>query len=149
MKAKYVHTNIVAKDWQRLAGFYTELFGCAFVPPERDYRGQKLDAGTGLRDTRVRGVHLRLPGYDENGPTIEIYSYNRLEPRPETAINRPGFGHIAFEVDNVEAAYNEVVQHGGQPVGKIVTLTTKAGTRVTWCYMTDPEGNVIELQSWA
>jgi len=30
-----------------------------------------------------------------------------------------------------------------------VTLTTKIGTKVTWCYMTDPEGNVIELQSWS
>jgi catechol-2,3-dioxygenase len=30
-----------------------------------------------------------------------------------------------------------------------VTLTTAAGTKVTWCYVTDPEGNIIELQSWA
>jgi hypothetical protein len=26
---------------------------------------------------------------------------------------------------------------------------TSAGSRVTWCYVADPEGNVIELQSWA
>jgi hypothetical protein len=30
-----------------------------------------------------------------------------------------------------------------------VTLTTATGARVTWCYVTDPEGNIIELQSWA
>jgi len=30
-----------------------------------------------------------------------------------------------------------------------VTLTTAAGKRVTFCYVTDPEGNIIELQSWA
>jgi hypothetical protein len=34
-------------------------------------------------------------------------------------------------------------------VGEVVTLETAAGTRVTWCYVTDPEGNVLELQSWA
>ncbi len=37
---------------------------------------------------------------------------------------------------------------GGKPVGKVVTLTTAIGARVTWCYVADPEGNMIELQSW-
>jgi hypothetical protein len=41
------------------------------------------------------------------------------------------------------------VAAGGAPVGEIVTLATAAGTRVTWCYMTDPEGNIVELQSWS
>ena len=40
-------------------------------------------------------------------------------------------------------------QTGGTAVGEIVSLTTAAGARVTWCYVTDPEGNVIELQSWS
>jgi catechol-2,3-dioxygenase len=30
-----------------------------------------------------------------------------------------------------------------------VTLAAAAAARVTWCYVTDPEGNIIELQSWA
>ena len=29
------------------------------------------------------------------------------------------------------------------------TLTTATGSNVTWVYVTDPEGNVIELQSWS
>jgi SAM-dependent methyltransferase len=29
-----------------------------------------------------------------------------------------------------------------------VTVTVADGAQVTWCYVTDPEGNVIELQSW-
>ena len=37
---------------------------------------------------------------------------------------------------------------GGKPVGEIVALTTATGGMVTWCYVTDPEGNMIELQSW-
>jgi predicted enzyme related to lactoylglutathione lyase len=149
MKAKYVHTNLIAKDWQKLAQFYTDVFGCVFVPPERDFQGNELDSGTGLKGAHLTGAHLRLPGYGENGPTIEIFHYDQLEPRPETAVNRPGFAHIAFEVDNVEAARREVETHGGGMVGEIVTLMTKIGTKVTWCYVTDPEGNVLELQSWA
>ena len=149
MKAKYVHTNIIAEDWQKLANFYTRVFGCVIVPPERDYSGEALDAGTGLVNAHLRGVHLRLPGWGEDGPTVKIYSYDALEPRPQLAVNRPGIGHMAFEVDDVNAASKEVIAHGGRTVGEIITLTTKVGTKVTWCYMTDPEDNIIELQSWA
>ncbi|MCC6312340.1 MAG: VOC family protein, partial [Trueperaceae bacterium] len=34
-------------------------------------------------------------------------------------------------------------------VGEIVTLARSNGAKVTWCYVTDPEGNIIELQSWS
>lgn len=126
-----------------------DVFNCSPVPPERDYQGDKLDAGTGLTGAHLTGIHLRLPGYDENGPTLEIFNYNQLEPSLEAKINRPGFGHIAFEVDDVGEAYNIVKENGGNGIGEIITLATKTGAKVTWCYMTDPEGNIIELQSWS
>jgi len=149
MQAKYAHTNLIANDWKKLAKFYTDVFGCVFVPPERDYQGAELEAGTGLKGARMTGVHLRLPGHGDQGPTLEIYSYNQLEPRSITAVNRPGFAHLAFEVDNVEAARREVQVHNGGVVGEIVSLTTAIGTKVTWCYVTDPEGNILELQAWS
>jgi predicted enzyme related to lactoylglutathione lyase len=92
---------------------------------------------------------LRLPGYDESGPTLEIYNYDQLEETNVPAVNRPGFGHIAFEVDDVIEARQLVEANGGGVIGEIVTLTTKTGSKVTWCYMTDPEGNIIELQTWS
>jgi len=52
-------------------------------------------------------------------------------------------------VDDVPSAREAVLAAGGQAVGEIVTLKTAAGTRVTWVYVTDPEGNIIELQSWS
>ena len=149
MSTKYVHTNLIAEDWKKLANFYTEVFGCSFVPPERDYQGNELDAGTGLKGVHLVGAHLRLPGYDDNGPTLEIYNYNQLDSRQPTAVNRPGYGHLAFEVDDVHEMQKTVEANGGGAVGEVVTLTTKVGTKVTWCYMTDPEGNIIELQSWS
>ena len=149
MQAKYVHTNLIARDWKKLASFYTDVFGCILVPPERDYQGDALDAGTGLQGAHLTGAHLRLPGYDETGPTLEIYHYDQLSDAQAPAVNQPGFGHIAFEVNDVTEARQLVEANGGGAVGEIVTLTTKAGTKVTWCYMTDPEGNIIELQSWS
>ena len=146
--ARYVHTNLIAHDWQSLAAFYQTVFGCTVVPPERDFQGADLDAGTGLSGAHLRGVHLRLPGYGDNGPTLEVFNYNALTDRSATAVNRPGFGHIAFSVDDVIAAREIVCANGGQPIGEVVTLTIATGAQVTWCYVTDPEGNIIELQAW-
>ena len=147
--ARYGHTNLIAHDWRRLASFYETLFGCELVPPQRDYAGPTLEAGTGVRGASVHGVHLRLPGHGDDGPTLEIYTYSAEADGPPPAVNRPGFGHIAFQVDSVEDARREVLAAGGRPVGEIVTLTTATGARVTWCYVTDPEGNIVELQSWS
>lgn len=147
--AKFVHVNLVARDWQALAGFYQEVFGCVPVPPERDFQGEKLEAGTGIPGAHLRGMHLRLPGWGENGPTLEIFNFNLLEERQKTAVNRPGFGHIAFSVEDVGMARQAVLEAGGAPVGEIVTLQVATGAKVTWCYLADPEGNVVELQSWS
>ena len=96
----------------------------------------------------MEGEHLRLPGLGSNGPTLEIFQYTELADVDSKAVNRPGFAHIAFLVGDVHAAREEVFANGGQPIGEIVTLETSNGARVTWCYVSDPEGNVIELQSW-
>jgi predicted enzyme related to lactoylglutathione lyase len=146
--ARYVHTNLIARDWKALANFYESLFGCVQVPPERNYSGSALEAGTGIVDSSLCGVHLRLPGFGPDGPTLEIYSYSHFSDSPPPAVNRPGLAHLAFEVISVEDAQKQVLAAGGKPVGEIVTLTTAGGKQVTWCYVTDPEGNIIELQSW-
>ena len=148
MQAKYAHTNLIAHDWRRLAAFYTAVFGCTVVPPERDYRGAEIEAVTGIPGVHLQGVHLRLPGYSEGGPTLEIFQYNTTAPGGPPALNRPGFAHIAFEVEDVAAAREQVLAHGGSAIGEVVTLTTRAGKRVTLCYVADPEGNGIELQRW-
>lgn len=149
INAKYVHTNLIAKDWRALSEFYINLFGCVPVPPERNYSGEGVEKGTGIKSVILQGVHLRLPGYDENGPTLEIFSYNPVSERTEKLVNHPGFGHIAFEVKNVLEAQQKVLNSGGKKIGELVTLTTSDNRKVTWCYVADPENNLIELQSWS
>ena len=108
-----------------------------------------MNAGTGIPGVHVRGMHLRLPGYGENGPTLEIFTYDPMMEKGDLCINQPGFGHIAFSVDDVQKAHETVLQAGGQALGEIVTVQIATGDKVTWCYVTDPEGNFIELQSWS
>jgi len=149
IKAKYVHTNIVAQDWKRLAHFYEQVFGCTLVPPERKLSGRWLEEGTGIPDAQIRGVHLRFPGHGNDGPTLEIFQYNHQEDRLDTAINRPGFAHIAFAVDDIETARNTVIEAGGKIIGKTVSLEVSGAGKVTFVYLTDPEENIIELQHWS
>jgi len=149
IEARFGHVNLVAADWRMLADFYERVFGCVFVPPERDLGGPVFEAGTGVPGATVRGAHLRLPGLGENGPTLEIFQYGAGPERPAVAINRPGFGHIAFAVLDVAAAREAVLAKGGGVIGEIVTTGTSDGRRVTWTYLTDPEGNILELQAWS
>lgn len=145
--ARYVHTNLVARDWRALAAFYERVFGCTPVPPERHFSGPALEAGSGVSGATLGGVHLRLPGHGD-GPTLEIFTYTPALPSAPPQVNRPGFGHIAFQVASVLEAREEVLREGGTPVGEVVELTTADGRQVVWCYVRDPEGNVVELQSW-
>ena len=149
IKAKYKHTNIVAQEWRKLAEFYQRIFGCVPVLPERASTGEWVERCTGVPGAEVSGIHLRLPGYGDDGPTLEIFQYNRAQKRAETAINRPGLAHLAFEVDDVEAARDAVIAAGGARVGDLVTAEIPGAGRITFVYLTDPEGNIIELQKWA
>ena len=79
MSIRYTHINIVSADWKKLVKFYQEVFGCIPIPPERDYSGTWLDRGTGVNKAHLKGMHLRLPGTGENGPTLEIFEYENNE----------------------------------------------------------------------
>ena len=149
IRAKYVHTNLIARDWKKLAQFYSKVFGCEPKGPERDMAGAWLDGLTSLRNAHLRGVHLRLPGYGDNAPTLEIFGYDQLIDADLPGINRSGFAHIAFGVDDVDQALQAVIASGGSTVGEIaMTQVNRLGVlRVV--YARDPEGNIIELQKWS
>lgn len=147
--AKYAHTNLIARDWHALAWFYQTVFGCMPIPPERNFTGPDLEAATGIPGAQLRGIHLRLPGLGAGELSLEIFEYGPAVAGVMSTVNRLGFGHIAFSVTSVYEAREQVLMHGGASVGEIVSLTTATGTIVTWCYVSDPEGNVIELQSWS
>lgn len=149
IEARFGHVNLIARDWRRLADFYERVFGCTPVPPERDLRGPELANATGVLGATIRGIHLRLPGGPADGPTLEIFQYEPSLEHPGTAANRPGFGHLAFQVPDVAAARTAVLQQGGGQVGAIITTHTGDGRSVTWAYVTDPEGNLLELQRWS
>lgn len=61
-------SELIARDWQALAHSYHHIFGRVPVPSERNFSGEKLEAGTGIPGATLRGLHLRLPVYGAEGP---------------------------------------------------------------------------------
>ncbi|MFK7813355.1 MAG: VOC family protein [Maribacter sp.] len=145
---RFAHTNIVSVNWKKLADFYIKTFDCKIVPPLRKQSGAWLDIGTGLKNASLEGAHLLLPGYGENGPTLEIYQYNNLVKQNTALPNTKGFGHIAFEVEGVEDILSTIIQNGGQTLGEITKKEVTGIGEITFVYARDPEGNILELQQW-
>ncbi|MFD2562553.1 VOC family protein [Aquimarina rubra] len=145
---RFAHTNIVSVNWKDLVDFYVKTFHCKIVPPIRNQSGEWLDNGTGLKNAKLEGAHLLLPGYGENGPTLEIYQYNQVENQEFILPNKRGFGHIAFEVDSVDEMLQTLKENGGTTLGEITKRGIDKVGEITFVYARDPEGNLIELQSW-
>lgn len=149
MDIRYTHTNLVAKDWKKLAQFYIEVFNCKIKPPTRDLSGDWLDRLTGIKSAHIEGVHLLLPGYNDRGPTLEIFQYNDSFENSHKKINSEGFTHIAFAVEDVEECLAKFKEKGGTTVGEVVTGHVNGVRTIHVVYGKDPEGNIIEIQKWS
>ena len=145
--ARYGHTNLIAKDWRALARFYEEQFGCTPVPPERDFKGRDLERGTGIPGAELRGVHLRLPGHGAR----------RADAR-NLQLQRPGGQAVrGSQPAGVRTHRVRGRRRGGCTRGGTCRRRTARGRsghahergrgKLTWVYVTDPEGNILELQS--
>jgi catechol 2,3-dioxygenase-like lactoylglutathione lyase family enzyme len=107
-----------------------------------------LDHATGLQKAVLEGVHLLLPGQGKSGPTLEIFSYQNNYECELSMANHTGFTHIAFEVDDVDQTLNEALKSGGRLLGNVTEKTVDGVGDLTFVYFRDPEGNIVEIQSW-
>jgi catechol 2,3-dioxygenase-like lactoylglutathione lyase family enzyme len=145
---KFAHTNIITDDWKALADFYIQVFGCSPLYPERDLKGNWLEQITNIPNAHLRGIHLVLPGYENNLPTLEIFQYEENLDAPTPGANRKGFGHIAFKVDDVQAVLAAVIAHGGSQLGAVAETDVPGVGHLTIVYAQDIDGNIVELQNW-
>jgi len=147
-ETRFAHVNLVARDWRRLARFYVDVFECAPVGEERDLSGDWIAEAVGVADAHIRGIHLMLPGFGPDGPTLEIFEYEPRGSSDPPPANRPGFGHLAFSVENVEKVHARALAAGGSNLGEISTKRIPGAGSITFVYLRDPEENIIEIQRW-
>ncbi|MCW3989235.1 MAG: hypothetical protein NWE88_04070 [Candidatus Bathyarchaeota archaeon] len=77
---------------------------------------------------------------------MEIFQYDADHEHPKPLASRPGLGHIAFAVDDVAAVKVAVLEAGGGAVGEIVSVEIPCAGGIEFACLTDPEGNIIEIQ---
>lgn len=150
MKIRLAHVSITAKDMTRLREFYEKALGFVVSRPERGFSGAWLGKGTGVPGAGIKRVHLRLPGGD--GAHLEIIEYaGVIEDSTPPAANRAGLRHVAFETESageIARLRDRIIRNGGGDLGEISEKEIDGLGTVTFVYMTDPEGNIIELLNW-
>jgi catechol 2,3-dioxygenase-like lactoylglutathione lyase family enzyme len=145
---KYSHTNLIASDWRKIARFYVDVFNCEQVGPVRSLAGTGVSGGTGVENAQLEGVHLKLPGYGPEGPTLEIFQYIESRERELAYANSKGLTHLAFEVSDMNDTCSKVIRAGGWMLGKLVSQLIDGVGVCTFVYVRDPDRNIIEIQMW-
>lgn len=122
--AKLHHVAIICSDYPRSKRFYTELLGLPVIA--ENYRA--------ARDSYK--LDLRLP----DGAQIELFSFPGAPQRPSYPEAR-GLRHLAFAVDDVQAAADELRSKGIEV--EPIRIDEITGQRFT--FFADPDDLPLEL----
>ncbi len=135
------HTGITVRDIDASLAFFVGVLG--FTPQYRARRtGSFAEEVTGVPEAEIEIAVVQAPGH-----RIELLQYiapcdrNHLRPRACDI----GSVHLAFDVDDLDAALAHLAEHDWHPVGCPQTIAggTRAGSRVV--YIRDPDGTTLEL----
>ncbi len=134
------HTSITVADMERSIAFYREKLGFSIVN-ERIAPADFASVITGIRGAELKVVYIEAGGY-----RIELIQYLQSAGEPtDVSTNRPGSCHIAFNVDDLNAMYEDLVAQGVAFKSPPVTVTGGPNKGNLGIYLTDPDGVVIEL----
>ena len=135
------HTSFTVSDLDRSLAFFRDALG--FEVTSKGPRNPSLiQAITGVEGAEVLIAYVRGPGH-----SIELIEY--IEPETRGCVRpRPcdtGFSHIAYDVDNIDAAIQAARDHSVEPIGPVVAIDQgpNRGSRVA--YLRDPDGITIEF----
>ena len=135
------HTSFTVSDLDRSLAFFRDALG--FEVTSKGPRNPSLiQAITGVEGAEVLIAYVRGPGH-----SIELIEY--IEPETRGSVRpRPcdtGFSHIAYDVDDIDAAIKAARDHSVEPIGPVVAIDQgpNRGSRVA--YLRDPDGITIEF----
>jgi catechol 2,3-dioxygenase-like lactoylglutathione lyase family enzyme len=137
------HVGITVRDLDASVYFYRDLLGLEIcTEPSGWFEGPELGCGVGVPGAALRQVCLRL------GDTmLELLEYRE----PPSATERPllshcvGASHVAFQVDDIEAAKAELEGLGIRFYSDVNVVDDGVLAGWRWVYFADPDGYPLEL----
>jgi lactoylglutathione lyase len=140
------HFNLIVSDMQKTKDFYNRLLGLE-IALETVIEDQEFSRGVGLPGTKVIATFFRLPN---NAGLIETFQYENPKGRSvrsDAKANDGGWGHLCFQVDDIEKTYKELQAKGIKFLSTPVTISKQhprfAGVR--FCYFLGPDREVLEV----
>jgi catechol 2,3-dioxygenase-like lactoylglutathione lyase family enzyme len=125
------HVGLNVGDLTTMTAWYTRAFGLTvefeFALPEHDLRGVMLAAPVGCR------IELLCRKGSVPGPRAG---------NPVDAALTLGFGHVAFDVSDVDEKYRALLAAGA---AERMSPRPSPEPGVRMAYVADPEGNLVEL----
>jgi lactoylglutathione lyase len=130
--ARLDHVGLAVADLAAEASWFCEVFG---LVRELALRVEPLDLSIEM---------LIHPGF---GYRVELlhrrgWMAGGKPGTPAEAALRHGYGHVAFDVADLDAAYDRAVTLGARPVMPPCP-SPEPGVRMA--FVADPEGNLVEL----
>ncbi len=135
------HTSFTVSDLDRSIAFFRDALGFEVTSrAPRDPRA--IRHITGVSGAEIEVAYIRGPGH-----SLELIQY-LAPPARGQVVAEPcdtGFAHVAYDVDDIEAALEAVSAHGVAPINPpwVVDRGPNAGRRVVYCR--DPDGITIEF----
>lgn len=133
--ARLDHAGLAVADLEASAAWFCDVFG---LVPELSLRVDAIDLSIEMLIHPAFGYRLELlhrPGTSA-GPA------GSRPATPAEAALRAGYGHVAFDVTDLEAAWDRAVARGARPV---MPPCPAPEPWVRMAFVADPEGNLIEL----
>ena len=133
------HVGIVVDDLAAATEFFAEL-GLE-LQGEGAVEGRWVDRIVGLEGVRTELAMLQTPDGNGRLELVKFHSPSSQADDGHAPANAPGIRHVAFAVDDIDAAVARLRARGGELVGEL----ERYEDIYRLCYVRGPEGIIIEL----
>lgn len=136
------HTCITVSDLEQSIVFYRDLLGLELVMTEESERsGDDRSKALGVAKAKVKLAILRA-----GQAQVELIEYVTAKGRAyDRNNNDAGTMHIAFQVEDIDAVYQRMLEHGVRFTSTPVTIPAGPMKGWRWTYFSDPDGVSMEI----
>lgn len=143
------HIGITVPNLDQAIDFFVNVIGCQpfyeLGPFQSDDDWMQVHMGVAPRTVMRRLKFLRCG----HGSNLELFEYDTKDQKREHPLNSDVGGfHLAFYVDDFDAALRHLRAHGVRVMGEPTVRDSGPSAGQTWVYFLAPWGLQMELVSY-